>query len=139
MRRKKLISLLPVLVLVCTLLLSSACSRKENPLEGLWELESGSMDVTYGEGTTLLEFKSNGEIEISGEIPPDPEDGTDSEYEIIRYRTIKIKYEIHSENRLSLSTTQLGETIREEASFSVNGNRLTISGEKSGTLLLIRR
>lgn len=139
MRTKKLISLLMALVLVCALLLSSACSRKDNPLEGLWELESGSMDVTYGEGRTLLEFKSNGEIEISAELPPDPEDETASGYEIIRYHTIKIKFEIYSDNKLSLSTTQLGETIREEASFSLNGNKLTINGEKSGTLLLNRR
>ena len=61
---------------------------KGQSFEGLWELESG-MDVTYGEGRTLLEFKSNGEIEISAELPPDPEDETASGYEIIRYPPLR--------------------------------------------------
>ena len=137
--RKKLVRIRLLLLLVCVLLLSSACAGKDNPLLGLWELESGDMDVTYGEGRTFLEFKSNGEIEISAEIPADSDDTADQENETIRYHTIKIKYEILSEDRLSLSTTQLGETIREEASFSLNGNKLTINGEKSGSLILRRR
>ncbi len=139
MRKNKLVSLSLMLVLFCVLLLPSACGGADNSLKGLRELESGNMDVTDGAGTTLLEFKSNGEIEISAEIPVDPEDAADEEYETIRYHTIKIKYEILNGNRLSLSTTQLGATIKEEASFSLNGNKLTINGEKSGSIILNRR
>jgi hypothetical protein len=131
--------ILTLFLLLSFLLLPVACQKEENPLLGLWALESGDMDVSQGKGTTLLEFRSNGEIEISAEIPRASEDDADSEYEIIRYRTLNIKYEFISENRLSLSTTQLGETIREEASFLLDGSRLTIAGDKSGTLQLIRR
>lgn len=130
---------LTLVLLFCSLLLPGGCNKEENPLLGLWQLESGNMDVTHGEGLTLLEFKSNGEIEISAEMLQSSEGGADSEFKTIRYHTITIKYQFLSENRLSLSTTQLGETIKEEASFSLNANTLTINGEKSGTLLLIRR
>ncbi|MDD2426675.1 MAG: hypothetical protein PHV73_01095 [Eubacteriales bacterium] len=106
---------------------------------GLWQLESGNMDVTHGDGITLLDFKSNGAIEISAELPADSENGQAKEDRIVRYHTVKIKYEFLSDKRLKLSTTQLGETIEEEASFSLHENTLTINGEKSGTLLLTRR
>lgn len=139
-RNNRVVLTLVLALLFCLLQLPVACNNEENPLLGLWQLESGNMDVTHGKGITLLEFKSNGEIEISAEIPLDSEEANVSgEFKTVKYHTIVIKYEFLSQNKLALSTKQLGKTIKEEAGFSLEADHLTINGEKSGTLILIRR